>query len=101
MAECRLSGAGGWNYYGRLVREVEPSARLGCGRGLRGEGERFEGDPEDEWRDMSGDALTTREALRRGLHAQCPLATTRNVRRDPSYTRARLAERQIPLPGFE
>ena len=58
--------------------------------------EQAEGDPEDEWRDMSGDALTTCEAIRRGLHAQCPLAATRNVRRDPSYTRARLAERQIP-----
>ena len=48
---------------------------------------------QDEWRDMSGDALTTVAAMAQGVHAQCPLATVRNLRRDPAYSVERLAER--------
>ena len=47
----------------------------------------------EEWRDMSGDALTVAEARARGLHAQCTLASVRNLRRNPEYSRERLAER--------
>ena len=46
----------------------------------------------DEWRDMSGNAVTAREARERGVHAQCSLASTRNLRRNPYYSRQRLAE---------
>ena len=42
---------------------------------------------------MSGDALTVVEARARGLHAQCTLASVRNLRRNPEYSRERLAER--------
>ena len=49
----------------------------------------------DEWRDMAGDALTTQQAWARGLHAQCSLASVRNIRRQENYTRERLAERQL------
>ena len=50
---------------------------------------------EDEWRDMSGDALTVRQARERGVDAQCSLATVRNLRRQETYTRDRLAERCV------
>ena len=50
---------------------------------------------EDIWRDMSGDALTTRIAGERGVHAQCSLAAVRNLRRNQDYTRQRLAERCV------
>ena len=50
---------------------------------------------EDIWRDMSGDALTTRVAGERGVHAQCSLAAVRNLRRNQDYTRQRLAERCV------
>ena len=48
------------------------------------------------WRQMDGaillgDAITTREALRRGVHAQCSLATTRNLFRDQSFSMEELA----------
>ena len=46
----------------------------------------------DEWRDMSEDAVAAREARERGIHAQCSLASTRNLRRNPNYSRRRLAE---------
>jgi len=49
----------------------------------------------DPDRDMSGDALTTAQAASLGLHAQCTLAATRNIRRNPTYTKSRLAERCI------
>ena len=48
---------------------------------------------DDAWRDMAGDAITTDEARRRGVHAQCTLATVRNLRRNPGYSVERLAER--------
>ena len=47
----------------------------------------------DPLRDMSGDAITFQQAQRMGCHAQCALATVRNVRRYPDYTKDRLAER--------
>ena len=47
----------------------------------------------DEWRDMSGDAITMREALAKGVHAQCTLSAVRNLRRNPNYSVSRLAER--------
>ena len=47
----------------------------------------------DEWRDMSGDAITYVEAQARGVHAQCTLAAVRNLRRNPDYSVRRLAER--------
>ena len=46
-------------------------------------------------RDMAGDALTTAQAMERGVPAQCTLATVRNVRRNPQYTRERLAENVV------
>ena len=48
---------------------------------------------EDEWRDMAGDAITWVEAQARGVHAQCPLAAVRNLRRNPDYSVRRLSER--------
>ena len=49
----------------------------------------------DEWRDMSGDAITYVEAQERGVHAQCTLASVRNLRRNPDYSVRRLSERCI------
>ena len=49
----------------------------------------------DEWRDMSGDAITFLEARAKGVHAQCTLASVRNLRRNPEYSVRRLAERCI------
>ena len=49
----------------------------------------------DEWRDMSGDAITSLEARARGVHAQCTLASVRNLRRNPDYSVRRLSERCI------
>jgi hypothetical protein len=46
-------------------------------------------------RDMAGDALTTAQAAERGVPAQCTLAAVRNVRRNPQYTRERLAENVV------
>ena len=46
-------------------------------------------------RDMSGDALTTAQAIRIGVPAQCTLAAVRNVRRNPHYTAERLAENVV------
>ena len=48
---------------------------------------------DDVWRDMAGNAITTDEARKRGVHAQCTLATVRNLRRNPAYSVERLAER--------
>ena len=48
---------------------------------------------QDEWRDMSGDAITYAEAVSRGVHAQCTLASVRNLRRNPAYSVRRLSER--------
>ena len=47
----------------------------------------------DEWRDMSGDAITYVEAQARGVHAQYTLASVRHLRRNPDYSVRRLAER--------
>ena len=52
-----------------------------------------DGAAEDEWRDMAGDAITWVEAQARGVHAQCPLAAVRNLRRNPDYSVRRLSER--------
>ena len=49
----------------------------------------------DEWRDMAGDATTYVEAQVRGVHAQCTLASVRNLRRNPDYGIRRLAERCV------
>ena len=48
---------------------------------------------EHEWRDMAGDAITWKEAQERGVHAQCTLASVRNLRRNPDYSVRRLSER--------
>ena len=42
---------------------------------------------------MAGDALTTAQAAARGVDAQCPLAAVRNLRRNPTYSVERPAER--------
>ena len=59
----------------------------------------YGGDEEEEIldpdRDMSGDALTTQQAISQGEHAQCSLAAARNVRRNPLYTRERLSQLSI------
>ena len=47
----------------------------------------------DEWRDMSGGAITFLEAQTRGVHAQCTLSAVRNLRRNPDYSVRRLSER--------
>ena len=44
------------------------------------------------WRDMSGDARTTRQQMVSGVgYAECSLATARNIFRDQSYTAEELA----------
>lgn len=45
----------------------------------------------DRWRDLSGDARTTRQAVELGEHAQCSLATIRNLFRDQSFSAEELA----------
>ena len=48
---------------------------------------------EDPWRDMAGDALTSAQA--RGGHAECNLATARNLRREEGLTREYMRARQL------
>mmetsp|Transcript_49914 Transcript_49914/g.106682 ORF Transcript_49914/g.106682 Transcript_49914/m.106682 type:complete len:395 (-) Transcript_49914:240-1424(-) len=45
----------------------------------------------DDWRDVAGDALTTKQALQQRCHAQCSLATIRNLYRDQSFSPEELA----------
>ena len=49
--------------------------------------------PLDPWRDLSGDAKTTAQA--NGGHAECNLATTRNLFRDEELDRQFMVERQV------
>ena len=61
--------------------------------------------PSNMWRDMSGDARTTRQMMTAGGYAQCSLATARNLFRDQSYSAEELAascvEGEIRFPKWK